>query len=140
VWKTNLGEPRASRSWVYHSFLASGARVAFGSDWPVVPMDPRLGLHVATTRTSPEGVPEGGWIPEERIALAQAIDAYTSAGAWASFDEHRKGTLAPGMLADIVVLTSDIFAPGARLLDTQVALTVFDGRVVFDREQAGKTD
>jgi predicted amidohydrolase YtcJ len=140
VWKANLGEPRASRSWVYHSFLTSGARVAFGSDWPVVPMDPRLGLHVATTRTSPEGVPEGGWIPEERIALAPAIDAYTSAGAWASFDEHRKGTLAPGMLADIVVLTSDIFAPGARLLDTQVALTVFDGRVVFDREQTGKSE
>lgn len=140
VWKANLGEPRASRSWVYHSFLTSGARVAFGSDWPVVPMDPRLGLHVATTRTSPNGVPGGGWIPEERITLAQAVDAYTSAGAWASFDEHRKGTLAPGMLADIVVLTSDIFAPGARLLDTQVALTVFDGRVVFDREQAGKTD
>lgn len=140
VWKANLGEPRASRSWVYNSLLTSGARVAFGSDWPVVPMDPRLGLHVATTRTSPDGVPEGGWIPEERITLAQAVDAYTSAGAWASFDEHRKGTLAPGMLADIVVLTSDIFAPGARLLDTQVALTVFDGRVVFDREQAGKTD
>lgn len=140
VWKANLGEPRASRAWVYNSLLGAGARVAFGSDWPVVSLDPRLGLHVATTRTSLEGVPDGGWIPAERLTLAQAIDGYTSAGAWASFDEQRKGTLAPGMLADIVILTSDIFEPGARVLDSHVALTIFDGRVVFDREQVGKTE
>ena len=85
-------------------------------------------------------IPDGGWIPAERLTLSQAIDGYTSAGAWASFDEQRKGTLEPGMLADIVILTSDIFEPGARLLDSQVALTIFDGRVVFDREQAGKTE
>jgi predicted amidohydrolase YtcJ len=140
VWKTNLGEPRASRAWMYNSLLSSGAHIAFGSDWPVVSIDPRLGLHVATTRTSPDGIPEGGWIPTERLTLAQAIDGYTSAGAWASFDEQRKGTLAPGMLADLVVLTSDIFEPGAKLLDSQVAVTIFDGRIVFDREVAEKTE
>ena len=140
VWKTNLGEPRASRSWMYNSLLAGGAHIAFGSDWPVVPLDPRLGLHVATTRTAPDGVPDGGWVSTERLTLAQAIDGYTSAGAWASFDDQRKGTLAPGMLADIVILTSDIFEPGARLLDANVALTIFDGRIVFDREQAGETE
>lgn len=140
VWKANLGEPRASRAWVYNSLLGTGAHIAFGSDWPVVSLDPRLGLHVATTRTSLDGVPEGGWIPAERLTLAQAVDGYTSAGAWASFDEQRKGTLAPGMLADIVILTSDIFEPGARVLDSHVALTIFDGRVVFDREHAGKTE
>jgi predicted amidohydrolase YtcJ len=140
VWKTNLGEPRASRSWMYNSFLAGGAHIAFGSDWPVVPLDPRLGLHVATTRTALDGLPEGGWVPAERLTLAQAVDGYTSAGAWASFDEQRKGTLAPGMLADIVILTSDIFEPGAKVLDSHVALTIFDGRIVFDREQAGKTE
>lgn len=140
LWTANLGDSRAGRGWLSRSLLTGGARVAFGSDWPVVPIDPRLGLHVATTRTSPDGLPEGGWIPAERMTVASAVDAYTAVGAWASFDEHRKGTLAPGMLADIVVLTSDIFAPDARLLDTAVALTIFDGRVVFDREQAGKTD
>jgi predicted amidohydrolase YtcJ len=140
LWTANLGDSRAGRGWIYNSLVTGGARVTFGSDWPVVPLDPRLGLHVATTRTSPEGLPEGGWIPAERMSVASAVDAYTAAGAWASFDEHRKGTLAPGMLADIVVLTSDIFAPDARLLDAEVALTIFDGRVVFDREQAGKTD
>ena len=140
VWKTNLGEPRASRAWMYNSLLSTGAHIAFGSDWPVVSIDPRLGLHVATTRTSPDGIPEGGWIPTERLTLAQAIDGYTSAGAWASFDEQRKGTLEPGMLADLVILTSDIFEPGAKLLDSQVAVTIFDGRIVFDREVAGKTE
>ena len=140
VWKANLGELRASRAWMYNSLLSGGAHIAFGSDWPVVSLDPRLGLHVATTRTSPEGIPEGAWIPTERLTLAQAIDGYTSAGAWASFDEQRKGTLEAGMLADLVILTSDIFAPGAKLLDSEVALTIFDGRVVFDRELAGKTE
>jgi predicted amidohydrolase YtcJ len=140
LWMTNLGETRANRGWLYHSLLTSGARVVFGSDWPVVPLDPRLGLHVATSRTSPGGVPDGGWIPTERLTLAQSVDAYTSAGAWGSFDELRKGTLKSGMLADIVVLTSDIFAGDARVLDTQVALTIFDGRIVFDREQAEKTE
>ena len=72
--------------------------------------------------------------------MAQAVDAYTAGGAWASFDEQRKGTLEAGMLADIVVLTSDIFAARARVLDARVALTIFNGRVVFDREQADKTE
>lgn len=140
VWKENLGEPRASRAWVYKSLHGSGARVVFGSDWPVVSMDPRQGLHVATTRTALDGEPAGGWLPEERVTLSEALDAHTATAAWASFDEHRKGTLAPGMLADMVILTSDIFAPGAKLLDTRVAKTIFDGRVVYDRERTEPTD
>jgi len=135
VWTTNLGAERSARGWMYGTLLKSGARLAFGSDWPVVTLDPRPGLHVATTRTSPEGLPEGGWIPEQRLTLSQAIDAYSAGAAFASFDDQRKGTLAPGMLADIVILTSDIFAPDAKLLEAQVAVTVFDGRVVYDREQ-----
>jgi predicted amidohydrolase YtcJ len=135
LWSKNLGPERAARGWLYGSLLKNGARLAFGSDWPVVTIDPRLGLHVATTRTSPDGLPEGGWLPEERLTLEQALDAYSTGAAYASFDEQRKGTLVPGMLADLVVLTSDIFAPEAKLLDAQVALTIFDGRVVYDREQ-----
>ena len=102
VWKTTLGDERASRGWMYGSLLGAGAHVAFGSDWPVVSLDPRFGLHVATTRTSPNGEPEGGWIPNEKISLADALRAYTAGGAWASFDEQRKGTLKPGMLADVI--------------------------------------
>ncbi len=135
LWVKNLGPERASHAWLHGSLLKSGARVAFGSDWPVVTMDPRPGLHVATTRTSPDGVPEGGWLPEERLTLEQALDAYGAGAAFASFDDQRKGTLAPGMLADVVILTSDIFAPDAKLLDAHVAVTVFDGRIVYEREQ-----
>jgi predicted amidohydrolase YtcJ len=140
VWKGNLGEPRASRAWLYKSLLSSGARVAFGSDWPVVGMDPLPGLHVATTRTALDGEPAGGWLPAERVTLGEAIDAYTATAAWASFDEQRKGTLAPGMLADIVILTSDIFAPEAKLKDAKVAMTIFDGRVVYDHQKSDATD
>jgi predicted amidohydrolase YtcJ len=135
LWMKNLGPERAARGWMYGTLQRSGARLAFGSDWPVVTLDPRLGLHVATTRTSPEGVPEGGWIPEERLTLPQAIDAYSGGAAFASFDDQRKGTLTPGMLADIVILTSDLFQPDDKLLDAQVAVTIFDGRVVYDREK-----
>jgi predicted amidohydrolase YtcJ len=141
VWKTTLGDERASRGWMYGSLLGAGARVAFGSDWPVVSLDPRFGLHVATTRTSPNGEPQGGWIPNEKIALADALRAYTAGGAWASFDEQRKGTLKPGMLADLVILSAALFGPdAAKVLDTQVSVTIFDGRVVYDRAAKPQTD
>ncbi len=136
LWLQNLGEERAAHGWLFGSLLRSGAHLAFGSDWPVVTLDPRYGLHVATTRTSPDGLPEGGWLREERLTLEQALDAYSSGAAWASFDDQRKGRLEAGMLADIVVLTTDIFSPDVKVLDANVALTIFDGRIVYDREQA----
>jgi len=126
---------------MYGSLLGAGAHVAFGSDWPVVSLDPRFGLHVATTRTSPGGEPEGGWIANEKIPLADALRAYTAGGAWASFDEQRKGTLKPGMIADVVILSAALFGPdAATILDTQVAVTIFDGRVVYDRAAKPQTD
>jgi predicted amidohydrolase YtcJ len=141
VWKTTLGDERASRGWMYGSLLGAGAHVAFGSDWPVVSLDPRFGLHVATTRTSPNREPDGGWIPNEKIPLADALRAYTSGGAWASFDEQRKGTLKPGMLADVVILSGALFGPdAARILETKVTVTIFDGRVVYDSAAKPSTD
>ena len=130
-----LGPARAARAWACASIAAAGGRLVFGSDWPHAPFDPIAGLHVAVTRTDPEGVPDEAWNPAERVALKAAIDAYTSSAAWASFDEQRKGTLAPGMLADLVVLSEDIFeAPPARLAATRVAVTVFDGKIVYRRD------
>jgi predicted amidohydrolase YtcJ len=141
VWKTTLGEERASRGWMYGSLLGAGAHLAFGSDWPVVSLDPRFGLHVATTRTSPNGEPEGGWIPDEKVPLADGLRAYTSGGAWASFDEQRKGTLKPGMLADVVILSGALFGPdAAKILETKIAVTIFDGRVVYDSAAKPQTD
>jgi predicted amidohydrolase YtcJ len=135
VWSQNIGPDRESRAWVYGSLARTKARLAFGSDWPVMTMDPLLGLHVAVNRTRPEdGEPQGGWIPGERLSLRQAIQAYTRDAAWASFDEHRKGSLEPDMLADIVVLSRDIFSlPSDRLIEADVAVTIFDGRVVYQR-------
>jgi predicted amidohydrolase YtcJ len=134
VWFKNVGPERASLGWAYNSIAARAGRLAFGSEWPAVPMNPLLGLHTAVTRTTPDGLPEGGWYPEERLALKAAIDAYTSGAAWASFDEQRKGSLAPGMLADLVVLSEDIFeAPASRLGSTRIAVTIFDGRIVYRR-------
>lgn len=135
VWIGNIGLDRAARGWPYGTLSSKTARLAFGSDWPSVPIDPMLVLHTAVTRTTPENLPAGGWYPEERITLAAALDAYTSGAAWASFDEQRKGTLAAGMLADIAVLSEDIFtAPASRLASTRVAFTIFDGKIVYRRD------
>jgi predicted amidohydrolase YtcJ len=138
VWTANIGDARAARGWVYGSIRAGGGRLAFGSDWPVVTLDPRFGLNMAVNRTTPEGTPEGGWYPAERMPLALALEAYTSGAAWASFDEQRKGRLAPGQLADIVILSKDVFAlPSSRLLEAEVTMTIFDGKVVYRREATG---
>jgi predicted amidohydrolase YtcJ len=120
--------------------------LTFGSDWPATPLNPMLGLHTAVTRTTPDSVLAEGadreeWYPSERMALKAAIDAYTSGAAWASFDEQRKGSLAPGMLADIVVLSENIFdAPPARLGSTRVAVTIFDGKIVYRRDVPHSTN
>jgi hypothetical protein len=134
IWSRNIGTEREARAWVYGSIARGGGRLAFGSDWPVAAMDPIVGLHAAVTRMTPAGEPPGGWIPSERLVLTRAIDAYTRDAAWAGFDEQRKGSLERDMLADIVVLSRDIFAiePG-ELAATEVALTIFDGRIVYDR-------
>jgi hypothetical protein len=140
VWSVNIGEARASRGWMWNSIVRSGGRLAFGSDWPVMTLDPLKGLHVAVTRATQDGLPEGGWIPSERLTLRRAIDAYTRDAAWASFDELRKGVLARDMLADIVVLTDDIFSgPASRLTTTEVAVTIVDGKVVYRRDPPENT-
>jgi predicted amidohydrolase YtcJ len=134
VWRANIGEDRASRAWAYGSIARHKGALAFGSDWPVVGIDPLLGLQVAVNRTTFDGEPLGGWIPSERLTIEQTVDAYTRGAAWASFDEHRKGSIARDMLADIVVLTKDIFSlTPARIGETEVAATIFDGKVVYQR-------
>lgn len=135
VWSVNIGDERAARGWMWNSIAKAGGRLAFGSDWPVMTLNPLKGLHVAVTRTTEDGLPAGGWIPSERLPIRKAIDAYTKDAAWASFDELRKGRLAKDMLADIVVLTDDIFSgPASRLTTTEVAVTIADGKVVYRRD------
>jgi predicted amidohydrolase YtcJ len=133
-----IGHDRARDAYNFRSFTAAGIPVAFGTDWFVEPLDPRLGLYAAVTRERPEGGPAGGWFPEEKISLEDALDLYTRGSAYAEFAEGVKGTLAPGMLGDLAVFAADLFAiPPRRILDTPVDLTVVGGRVVFDRAAGG---
>ena len=135
VWSVNIGDERAARGWMWASIAKGGGPLAFGSDWPVMTLDPLHGLYVAVTRMTRDGLPVGGWVPSERLTLRKAINAYTRDGAWASFDEQRKGMLARDMLADIVVLTEDIFSgPASRLTTAEVAVTIADGKVVYRRD------
>lgn len=124
---------RARYSYAWRSLLNSGARLAFGSDSPVEPLDPFLGIYAAITRQR-DGRPEGGWYPEERLSAEEAVRAYTEGAAWASGEERLKGTLAPGMLADFVALPSNPLEgdPDA-LLAMQVQLTCIGGEVVYSR-------
>jgi predicted amidohydrolase YtcJ len=132
-----IGKERARNAYNFRSFTAAGIPVAFGTDWFVEPLDPRLGLYAAVTRELPEGGPAGGWFPEEKLTLDDALDLYTRGSAYAEFAEGEKGTLDPGKLADLAVFAADLFrVPPRQILTTPVDLTVVGGRVVFEREPA----
>jgi predicted amidohydrolase YtcJ len=136
VWAGNIGPERASRAWAWKSIRDAGGRIAFGTDWPVVGLDPRHGIHTALTRQTLDGTPEEGFVPGERLPLRDVLDAWTSGSAYAAFEEHRRGSLAPGMLADIVVLSTDVVAaPAEDVKSFEVVTTIFDGRVVYSRER-----
>jgi predicted amidohydrolase YtcJ len=124
-----LGPARASHANAFKLFDVAGAVQAFGSDYPVYPMDPLLGIYTAATRQTPQGRPPGGWYPENRISVEAALRHYTRDAAYASFEEQDKGTLSAGKFADFVVLSEDILALAPeQLLKTRVLLTVMGGR------------
>jgi predicted amidohydrolase YtcJ len=128
-----IGMGRSALAYNVRSFADAGARIAFGTDWFVEPLNPMLGLYAAVTRQFVDGTPDRGWYPEERITIAQAVEYYTLGSAYAEFAEHRKGTLAPGKLADLVVLSQDLFTiPARTILDTRPLLTMVGGRVVHE--------
>jgi predicted amidohydrolase YtcJ len=141
TWSQLAGAERASRAWPAASLASARAKITLGTGWPAAALDPIEAIRAAVTRTTPDGLPEGGWSPAERITLKRAIDAFTSVPAHASFDEQRKGALKKGMLADIVVLSRDIFsATESELARTTVAVTIFDGKIVYRRESRATTD
>jgi len=131
-----IGKTRCRDAYNFRSFTAAGIPVALGTDWSVEPLDPRLGLYAAVTREYPQGGPAGGWFPEEKITLEDAIDLYTRGSAYAEFAEKDKGTLEAGKLADLVVFAADLFELEPRgILATPVDLTVVGGRVVYERDR-----
>ncbi|MFQ5695598.1 MAG: amidohydrolase, partial [Terriglobia bacterium] len=132
---TILGPAREYEGYPFGSVLASGARLAFGTDYPVEPLNPFRGLYVSVTREFEGGGPAGGWVPAERLTLEEAIRAYTWGSAYAEFEEHRKGTLAPGKFADLIVLSQDITrVPQRDLLRTEVLVTMVGGKVVYEKD------
>ncbi len=135
VWAVNVGPERATRAWAWKSIHDAGGHLAFGTDWPVVGIDPRPGLHTALTRQTMQGLPAGGFNPAQRLPLATTLESYTTASAYAGFDEGRVGMLKVGMLADVVVWSSDLFAlPVDRVKDAEVVTTIFDGRIVYEKQ------
>jgi len=129
-----IGAQRAQGSYAFRSLLEAGAVLAFGSDWHVAPMEPLMGIYAAVTRATLDGRRPGGWAPEQKIGVAEALRAYTMGSAYASFDERIKGSIEPGRLADLAVLSDDILSiPPHELAKVRVMLTVFDGKVVFSR-------
>jgi predicted amidohydrolase YtcJ len=129
-----LGRRRCMSSYAFRSFLDAGARMAFGSDWPVAPLDPILGIDAAVNRQTLDGGNPQGWFPEQRLSVAEAIRAYTIENAFAAYMDDRTGSIAPGKYADLVLLDQDLLriAP-ERIKQTRVDLTVLGGRVVYER-------
>jgi predicted amidohydrolase YtcJ len=130
-----IGAERAKTTYAFRSLLSSNARVAFGSDWFVAPATPLEGIYAAVTRRTLDGDNPGGWVPDQKITVEQALRAYTVEAAYASFEEDIKGKLKTGMLADFVLFDRDITTiPPEEIPQTQVLKTVVGGRVVFSRD------
>lgn len=130
-----LGPERIKGAYAWRSVLDTGAHLAFGSDWPNDKLDPILGIHAAVTRQNADGLPEGGWYPEQCISLEEALRAYTLGSAYASFEEDIKGSIEEGNLADLVVLSKPIFEIQPRkLLETKVLMTIMGGKIVYEQD------
>ncbi len=135
-WSKAVGPERLKLAFPWRSLELAGAKLIFSSGWPAaIAFDPIRGIHNAVNRETTDGKPPGGWVPAQRVSVETAVRAYTESGAFASFDEKQKGKLKEGMLADIAVLSQDLFRiPPADIYKTQVEITIFDGKVIFTRE------
>jgi len=130
-----IGPERAKTTYAFRSLLDAGTTLAFGSDWFVAPATPLEGIYAAVTRRTLDDRNPGGWVPEQKITVEQALRAYTSGAAYAAFRDKELGTLAPGMLADLVVIDRDITrVPPETIRDAKVMVTIVGGRVVYDRD------
>jgi len=128
-----IGE-RIATTYAFRDLLDHETRLAFGSDWSVAPATPLEGIYAAVTRRTLDDKNPDGWVPAQKISVEEALRAYTSGAAYAAFEEGSKGTLAPGMLADFVVLDRDIFEiPPEQIRETRVDLTIVGGKVAYER-------
>lgn len=129
-----IGPERAQYTYAFRTLLDAGVVVAFGSDWTVAPMSPILGIYAAVTRRTLDGKRPDGWVPAQKITVAEAVRAYTVGSAYAEFQDDVKGTLTAGKLADVIMLDRDIFSIKPEDIDkAQVTLTINDGRIVYSK-------
>jgi predicted amidohydrolase YtcJ len=129
-----IGQKRASTTYAFQTFLYHGVHLALGTDWDVAPLDPLQTVYAAVTRATLDGKNPNGWFPEEKLTVAQTVDAYTMGSAYAEFQEKEKGSITAGKLADLVILSDDIFTIDPRLIrEVKVDTTVVGGKVVFER-------
>jgi hypothetical protein len=136
VWARNIGPDRASRAWVWKSIADAGGHLAFGSDWPVVTLNPWEGIQTAVTRQTSEGKPEGGFVPGQRLTVGQAIEGYTLGAAFAGRREASEGSLEIGKLADLIIVSQNVLdVPLANIGKTKVLTTIVGGRVVYQAEK-----
>ena len=137
--ESHIGHDRASRTYAFRTFLDHGVRLAFGTDWEVAPLDPLLTVYAAVTRATLDGKNPHGWFPEQKVSVAETIEAYTMGSAYAEFQENEKGSITPGKLADMVLLGDDIFSiDPVRIRDTNVLKTFVGGKLVYDVSAAVK--
>lgn len=132
-----IGHERARGTYAFRSLLDAGAILTFGSDWTVAPLDPILGIYAAVTRRTLDGKNPNGWIPEQKITVEEALRCYTANNAYAMFRENDVGRIAPGLLADVAVLSDDLFTIAPEAIEkVRVDMTIFDGRVIYVRQEA----
>lgn len=128
-----IGAERCKRAYSFRSLLDSGAVLAFGSDWTVAPLNPLPGIKAAVTRQTLDGRNPGGWQPQEKLTLEEALYAYTAGSAYAEFAEQEKGSIVPGKIADLVLLDRELNEDMPEAIDrAAVVLTIVDGRVVYE--------
>lgn len=131
-----LGAERIKGAYAWRTMLNDGVKLAFGTDWPVEVINPMRGLHACVTRQLSDGTPPGGWQPQERISMDECIAAYTTGAAYAEFEEGKKGQLAPGQYADVILLSADVTKiPADEILHTHVVRTYVGGRLVHNFKQ-----
>jgi hypothetical protein len=132
-WAEKYIGDRINTTYAFRSLLDAHATLAFGSDWFVAPPAPLEGIYAAVTRRTLDGRNPGGWVPQQKISVEDAVRAYTANAAYSSFDESRKGILSKGRLADFVMLDRNIFEiPPEEINAVRVRLTVVGGKQVFD--------
>lgn len=127
-----IGPIRAKTTYAFRTFLDNGVHLAFGTDWTVAPLNPMLGLYAAVTRATLDGKHPNGWIPEQKITIQEAIEAYTMGSAYAEFEDKEKGSITPGKLADMVLVSDNILRIDPRAIrDAKVEMTMLGGKIVY---------